>query len=83
MDYGDSNSPVGLSESDIGEDVDNDPAIPSSASSNMSGRQKNLVMGSAATASSLQQSLSNRPRRSASLSEGIGMFCFFPVENHN
>ncbi|KXN88242.1 Serine/threonine-protein kinase mph1 [Leucoagaricus sp. SymC.cos] len=71
--YDDRNSPVGISpaglESDAREDAES-PA-PGSGSNAMPGRQKNLVVGGAAAAGSLHQSLSNRPRRSASLSEGL------------
>ncbi|KAJ3564564.1 hypothetical protein NP233_g8215 [Leucocoprinus birnbaumii] len=72
----DRDSPVGQGmESDFAEDIDFDPAnapmSAGSAPSSMYGRQKNLVVGNAAAASSLQQSSANRPRRSASMSEGL------------
>ncbi|KAF5360862.1 hypothetical protein D9756_004731 [Leucocoprinus leucothites] len=74
--YGDRNSPVGQSpggmESDFGGDAENDPTdapVPASASS-MYGRQQNPILGSAAS-SSLHQSSATRPRRSASMSEGL------------
>lgn len=78
--YGERNSPVrfaqGGVESDIGEDAEVDPAnnpVPSSATSGMFGRQKShLALGNAAAASLLGQSSSNRPRRSASLSDALG-----------
>lgn len=80
--HGDRNSPIGSVpgglESDGGEDAEVDPAnipLPSSAASSMFGRQKShlLVGTAAAAASSLNQPSSNRPRRSASLSEALGM----------
>lgn len=80
--YGKRNSLNGAiqsgAESDIGEDGEVDPtnvAVPSSATSSMFGRQKSqLFLGGAAVASSLKQSTSNRPRRSASFSDALGMF---------
>ncbi|KAF9454714.1 Pkinase-domain-containing protein [Macrolepiota fuliginosa MF-IS2] len=76
--HSDRNSPTGIAqsntESDLGEDAEVDPTnipIPSSATSSMFGRQKHLVVGTVAAASSFHQSSSNRPRRSASFSDAL------------
>lgn len=72
--YGDRNVHGGI-ESDTGDDGENDPVnapVSGSMSSNVYGKQKS-ILGSAAAASSLHRSSASRQRRSASMSEGIGI----------
>jgi serine/threonine-protein kinase TTK/MPS1 len=77
--YGDRNSAAWPAPNDIDIDVGGDAEahpenIPIPSSGNSNGRQRNLAVGSVAAASSMYQSSSNRPRRSASLSDALRMF---------
>jgi hypothetical protein len=67
-------APTGLDSDEDAEFVSPDVPFPSSsASSNMFGRQRNHLIGTAAASTSLNQS-GTRSRRSASLTEGLGAF---------
>jgi len=74
--YGDRNSPINQvhegMESDTCDERENQPVNTHSVNSNVYGRQR-TVLGSSAAASSLHRSSAPRQRRSASMSEGIGM----------
>jgi hypothetical protein len=67
-------APNGLdSDEDAEFDPPNVPFPSSSASSNMFGRQRNHLIATTASSNPLSQS-GTRPRRSASLTEGLGAF---------
>lgn len=74
--YGDRNSPVNQAhegmESDTCDERENEPVNAHYVNSNVSSRQR-TVLGSSAAGSSLHRSSVPRQRRSASMSEGIGM----------